>query len=660
MRMIKYYSTSLFCILFLLNASAQKFSVNKTACDPTTTKTAVKYFKQSESAKNSEDKRELLNKAVGAEPNFYEAHFELGVKYYKAKKFAMAKDHLEQVNSICPKYTPYTYYMLGKIYFEEENWKAALDNCKKFLEFEDIDDNEKYLEVKDALPQLQAYVDIFTKPVPFDPHPVGGVCTAQDEYLGSLSPDNKHFYYIRKTYIQPKGQGGSNPEPYFAELFTESNVANHSYDGGTVMDRPFNEKYNNGAAAITADNKHMFFVVCSNNMVEYCDIWFSEFKNGKWGPLMSMGSTINSSVWDSQPTVSYDGKTLIFSSMRPGGQGGADLWMSTKNDKGVWTTPVNLGNVINTPEHELTPFIHSDSQTLYFASKGHVGVGGYDLFYSKKDSLGNWMKPVNLGSPINTEYDENSFFVSLDGKTGYFATDRTDDKLKGPGGLDIFSFDLYKEARPEEVIFIEGSVKTNDNELVKGTVDFVDMVTKEVTTVDIDSNDGTYVAVLTSNHDVFVAVNATTLEKKDPVGFASTIIKQDDVNKGEPTTANIETKRIELGEEYRLNDINFASNSSELNEETKFIIGEFGRYLKKNSKIKISINGHTDNVGDDNANLTLSANRAKAVYDYLVSLGIPPERMAHKGFGEKVPVASNNSEFGRAKNRRTEFVITAK
>jgi outer membrane protein OmpA-like peptidoglycan-associated protein len=328
--------------------------------------------------------------------------------------------------------------------------------------------------------------------------------------------------------------------------------------------------------------------------------------------------------------------------------------MSTKNEKGAWTTPVNLGNVINTPEHELTPFIHSDSQTLYFASKGHKGMGGYDLYYSKKDSLGNWMKPRNMGYPINTEYDENSFFVSLDGTKGYFATDRTDDKLKGPGGLDIFSFDLYKEARPEEVVFIEGTVKRDDNKPVVGEIELVDMVTNEVTKVDIDSTDGKYVAVVTNKNDMLLTLKA------EGVAFTSKIIDSDETQKGEPTTVNVETKEIEVGEEYRLNDINFASNSSELNDKTKFIIKEFSGFLKKNPKLKISINGHTDNVGDDQGNLTLSANRAKAVYEYLITLGIAAERMAHKGYGEKVPIASNNSEFGRAKNRRTEFVITAK
>lgn len=644
-------------IIFIISgsfATGQKYSFNATACDATTTKTAVKYFKQSEKAKDGEEKREFLNKALGAEPNYFEAHYELGIRYYKQKRYAMSKDHLEQVKSICPKYSPYTYYLLGQIYLDEQNWKLGLDNWKKFLEFEDIDNDEIYNGVKEAVPELEAYVELITVPVPFNPTPVMGVCTDKDEYLGSLSPDNKHFYYIRKTWVQPKGQGGMVPEPYFAELFAVSETTQNGFDGGTIMDKPFNDRFNNGAAAITADNKHMYFVVCDNNQVEYCDIWFTEFKNGKWTVPMNMGSAINSQVWDSQPTISYDGKTLIFSSMRPGGEGGADLWLSTRNDKGQWTAPVNLGNVINTKEHELTPFIHSDSQTLYFASKGHRGLGGYDLFYSKKDSSGNWMKPKNLGYPINTEFDESSFFVSLNGKKGFYATDRTGDMFKGPGGLDIYSFDLYKEARPEEVTFIEGVVKKEDNKPVKGEIEIVDMVTKEVTKVDIDSTDGKYVAIVTNKNDMLLTL------KGEGVAFTSTVIEKDKTPDGEPVTVNVETKDIKVGEEYRLNDINFGSNSAELNEKTKFIINEFSGFLKKNPKMRISINGHTDNVGDDNGNLVLSSNRAKAVYEYLITLGIPASNMEYKGFGEKVPVASNNSEYGRAKNRRTEFVILSK
>src|SRR5688572_25400383 len=312
--------------------------------------------------------------------------------------------------------------------------------------------------------------------------------------------------------------------------------------------------------------------------------------------------------------------------------------------------------MVNSPAHELSRFMHSDSQTLYFANKDHRGLGGYDLYYSKKDSAGNWMKPKNMGFPIKSEFDESSFFTSLDGKTGFISSDRTDEKfpVKGIGGIDIYSFDLYKEARPEEVTFIEGTVKKEDNTPVRGEIEIVDMVTNEVTKVDIDSNDGKYVAILTGHNDKLLTL------KGEGVAFTSVVIDEDNTKKGEPVTVNVETKDIKVGEEYRLNDINFGSNSAELNDKAKFIIKQFSGFLKKNPKMRISINGHTDNVGDDDANLILSANRAKAVYDYLLTLGIPAANMEHQGFGEKAPVSSNNSDFGRAKNRRTEFVILSK
>ena len=205
--MSKFYLTLIIGLLLILNVTAQKFSFNNAACDPTSTKIAIKYFKQSVKAKKSEDRKTLLNKAIEADPDYYEAHFQMGIKNYVANyarpnntDATEAIEHLERVKTICPKYSPYTFYMLGKIYLGQEKWKIALENFKKFMEFDDIDDNEKYGEIKEMLPDLEEYADLITNPVPFDPHPVEGVCTALDEYLGSLSPDNRNFYYIRKTF----------------------------------------------------------------------------------------------------------------------------------------------------------------------------------------------------------------------------------------------------------------------------------------------------------------------------------------------------------------------------------------------------------------------------------------------------------------------------
>lgn len=655
--MVKFENMRYFLPIFLFTFSSfvfsQKNQINTSACDPTTTKLALKYFKQSEKAKDNTSRKELMNKAIAADAYYYEAHFELGFRYYKAKNYALCKDHLESVKEICPNYSPYTFYYLGYCYLQEESWQKALDAFKKFVEF-DITDNDKYDEIKNMIPELQDWVDIVTKPVPFDPKPVKGVCSSEDEYLGSLSPDNRSFYYTRKKYVtnnnMNSGVGGG---PTIREFFTVSSVTVDGYDGGKFMEKPFNDKYNNGSAAVTADNKHMYFVICENNDVNYCDIWYTDFVKGQWTALKNMGQNINSLVWDSQPTVSYDGKTLVFSSMRSGGQGGSDLWMCSKKDDGTWGVPVNMGNVINTSANELTPFLHSDSQTLYFASKGHKGLGGYDLFYAKKDSAGNWMKPRNLGFPINTEADETSLFVSLDGKTAYMTSDRVNE-YKGIGGLDIYSWELYAQARPEEVLFVEGQVTTTNDKPVKGEVEIKNLRTNEVKKVDIDSTDGTYVAIVTNKDDYILSV------KEEGLAFTSTVIEKDKTPVGTPTTQNLKTDPIKVGSTFKLNDINFATNSWELNEKSKFIIKEFSEFMKINPKVKIAIQGHTDNVGDDNKNLTLSDNRAKAVYEYLVSLGVAKERMTYKGFGETKPVSTNNSEFGRAKNRRTEFLITEK
>ena len=643
------FSLALLLMLALPAAYAQKYKVNAEACDPTSNKEALKIYNKMAKTDEAGEKRKLLNDAIGVEPNFYEALFDLGTRYFKIDRYDQAKDKLEQVRDICPEYSPYTYYMLGMVAYEESLYKDAVQYFEKFLTYDDINDKE-YDTVKTILPMIKAYEDILSKPVPFNPAPLANVCTPKDEYLGSLSPDNRYFYFIRKEFIT--GSSMDNPlknEAMYKEFFTQSVNNNGTFDAGTVMDKPFNQKYNNGAASITADNKHMYFVICENNQVEFCDLWYSDFTSGQWSALRNMGSPVNSSEWDSQPTVSYDGRTLIFASTRGGGRGGSDLYMCIKREDGSWGPPVNLGPTINTAEHELTPFLHSDSQTLYFSSKGHKGVGGYDIFYSKKDENGNWVRPMNLGYPINSEYDDLSFFVSLDGQTGYYSSD----KLKGPGGLDIYSFPLYPQARPEEVLFVEGTIQSNTDKTVS-EIELKNTRTKEVTKVDVDTSDGKYVAIVSTKDDYVMTI------KSEGVAFTSSLVSKEIIQPGKPVEINMTASDINIGEAYRLNDINFATNSYVLSDKAKFIIEEFSEFLEKNPTITIAIHGHTDNVGNDNDNLMLSDNRARVVQEYLVQLGIDASRLSYKGYGETRPLASNENERGRLQNRRTEFVILSR
>lgn len=647
---MKHVTVTLLAVCLSLGATAQKFTVNPNACEPTTNKEALKIYKKADKVDDPGERRKLLNDAIGIEPNFYEALFELGTKYFKMDKYDMAKDKLESVRDICPDYSPYTWYCLGMIAYQESVYKDAVKYFEKFLTYDDID-GAPYDTVKKILPDIKAYADILSQPVPFNPVPVKGVCTEKDEYLGSLSPDNRHFYFIRKvmeTGINMNQSYGG--EANYREYFTRSNNSNGAFDSGQPMDPPFNSKYNSGSSTITADNKHLFLVICQGNVTENCDIWYSDFVDGRWTDLRNMGSPVNSNTWDSHPTISYDGKTLIFSSLRPGGFGATDLYMSTRKDDGTWSLPVNLGPEINTSNYEMTPFLHSDSQTLYFSSKGHGGVGGYDIFYSKKDENGKWTKPKNLGYPINSVYDDMSFFVSLDGKSGFYSSD----KLSGPGGLDIYSFELYASARPQEVLFIEGTVVSNTEQPVK-EVELKNIRTKEVTKVEVDETDGKYVAIVTAKDDYVMTIKA------EGVAFTSSLVSKDQMSPGAPTQVNLTASDIQVGEAYRLNDINFATNSYELTEKAKFIIEEFSEFLKKNPNMKIAIQGHTDDVGNDNDNLLLSDNRARAVYEYLLQLGVESGQLtSFKGYGETKPVASNKTEDGRRKNRRTEFLIISK
>ena len=268
------------------------------------------------------------------------------------------------------------------------------------------------------------------------------------------------------------------------------------------------------------------------------------------------------------------------------------------------------------------------------------------------DENGNWGKSVNLGYPINTDADEVGFFVSTDGHTGYFASNKLN---RGVGGFDIYSFELYQEARPDKVYFQKGDMNGPDNnETVNATIEVKDAFTKKLTKIEVDSVNGEYAFIVNFNHDLLVSV------KKEGYAFESQYISTKDSTNYEPKKVDLELKKLEVGGQYTLNDILFATNSFDINDTIKTVLNEFSEYLKENPHLHVALQGHTDNKGDPGSNMILSENRAKTVSDYLLSLSIDKSRITFKGFGETKPIASNVSEEGRAKNRRTVFVVTSK
>jgi outer membrane protein OmpA-like peptidoglycan-associated protein len=555
---------------------------------------------------------------------------------------------------VCPDYKADLFFFLGIIYLENGKKQQAEELLSKFLANPERERGYDK-DAKAALKEIRLKDELMNNPVPFDPKPVRQISTSADEYLAIISPDEELCFFTRRQRKKDKYAGPAGTTR-MVEEFTLATKAGSVFTKGEALESPFNENFNEGGASITADNKELFFTVCQVDGDGYqnCDIYTCKKEYGYWGDIKPMNDEVNKpKSWESQPTVSANGDALYFASNREGGQGGLDIWKITRLPNGDWTSPINLGPVINTSKNEKSPFIHSDSQTLYFASDGHPTLGGYDIYLSKQnDETNEWNTPRNIGYPINTAADEIGLFVSLDGSKAYFNSN----KLRGAGGWDLYEFALYESARPERVALLKGVLLDENQEVVRDArLEAKNLKTKEITQIKVDELTGEFATVvkLKERENIILKVN------KEGSAFNSKFIDANDDEMNGVVNAKLEVKPLEVGKAYRLNDINFATNSYELNENARQIIDEFLLFLEDNPQVKIDIQGHTDDVGNDEDNLILSKNRARVVYAYLVERGIAASRMTHHGYGENQPIATNKTEEGRAKNRRTVFVITA-
>lgn len=615
----------------------------------------------------------IFAKIIDEEPEFTEAWVassEINYSKYKSAKDPKSQNNyysryvkcLESVAKLCPSYQNYEVcYTLGKIFFSHDKLDVAKTYLKTY-----IDNGKKgtkyYTDAESTYHYIEQYLNLIENPVPFEPVVVEGVSSAYDDYLPLISPDGSLALFT-KAYM--KKEVNSIYGDRFVEEFTVSKASDDNglvFSLGEPLPYPFNSGKNQGAASISIDNKTMFITICEFISRDYdnCDIYMSTRVGDGWSELKSLGPNINGvKTWESQPSISADGKTLYFASIRESNVGfdpdnpTSDIYYSTKDEKGNWTKAKNLGSKINTPGNEKSPFIHSDSQTLYFSSDGHLGIGGYDIFFSKFRD-GDWTKPVNIGYPINTKNNDLGFVVNTQGTKAYFASN----KLNGKGGWDIYAIDLYKEARPEKVFLVKGQlVDDNGYALSDAKLEVKNTRTEEVSEGVVDAETGHYAVAVTAkeeNDDFLMVV------KKEDYSFSSTLIEPTEETFEKPIEVNFEVKPIEAGKSVQINDIYYATASYEINQKSYAVLNEFAEFLKSNPTVKVEIRGHTDNIGSAQTNITLSNRRAQAVYDYLLSKGVPKANVSYKGYGPNMPIADNKTEAGRAKNRRTEFYILSK
>jgi len=566
-----------------------------------------------------------------------EIHFLRG-DYYKVEKISL------DLIDICPNLSK-SYYFLGYLSFQYKDYEKAYNYLEMSL---NLGISQKYKESSnDLLEKSRMLLDIINNPVDFNPKLVQGVSSKYDEYLPMLSPDQSLFFFTRRLDKSTFSSITQNT----VEEFTLSFRDGTSYTNGQPLSHPFNIDYNEGGASITIDNRILYFTKCSRENSNYnnCDIFFVKFIDNNWSEIYSFSEKISGKkTWESQPTVSSDGKTIIFSSDRSGGYGETDLY-EIKLNNGVWSDPVNLGSRINSVKSEKSPFLHTDGKTLFFASDYFPSLGGYDIFFSRKDSIGEWSEPKNIGFPVNTENDEFSFIVSTDGRKGYFASNSIIDSFNG---WNIYSFDLDEEIKPERVLFLNGEVMSEDGSIVDDvSIEIKNLETNEVEVVKV--NKGKYVTSLVLSKDDNVLI---TIKKKG-FNFSSKFISSKDSSFNSPSCLNFDLQKLEKDKSFIIDNIYFDNNSYEIKELSASVLSEFSEYLDINSNLIIEIQGFTDNAGSSIHNQLLSEKRANSVLKYLLELGIDKTRLSSAGYGEENPKYSNDSEVGRSKNRRTELKV---
>lgn len=643
-------------------------------CEESSNKKALKLFNEALAlpAYQSKMQYDLLLEVVQIDPEFVQAWYLLADYNRKKAETASAeaiptyrKRALNQylkVLEICPAFDRYfSLYYLGYYHFELKEKDKALRYFNDYLA--KVDKGLEAEKARKMSADLTAYFDLINNPVPFEPKIVSGVSSGKDEFLPMLSTDGDFIFYTHRFDSYDKYTTIQKQEEQFTIARRTGEEGSLLYEKGHKMPFPFNQGHTQGASSITIDNNHIFITLCDfvkgyGQPYNNCDIYTSDFIHGEWTAFRNLGPNVNrETTWESQPSISPDGKTLYFASIREenigGNQGGytSDIYRSHLGKDGNWSKAENLGPGVNTPSNEKSPFIHSDNTTLYFASDGRIGVGGYDIYYTRAEKNGQWTEPKNIGYPINTEGDDLGLIVSRDGRRAFFSSN----KLSGQGGWDIYSFELHPEAKPDSVLFVKGELLDDQGQPVQdASVRITSSDGTRVMEGMVDKLTGKYaVAIACQREDEFLMV----VDREDYIFTSKYISVREEAQIDRPMEVKFEMKPLKVGAQVELKDILFATNSADFDAGSLLVLKEFAAFLKNNPSVVIAIQGHTDNVGGDAFNLELSERRAKAVENYLVERGISPTRMSSKGYGLSRPIRSNDTEEGRARNRRTEFVI---
>ena len=636
--MKSFYKLLLVTVLFL----TQSFSFSQTKLDELIYNAKINYNKQQYSKAIDN-----LNEACKLNPKKADIYY---VYFAIYKDLGKGKDAeailIKAIQNIGNK-EPDFYAMLAYLQYQQAKYTEAKTNFTKFVSL--VPKNDEYVkDINTFIKSCDFAIDAIKNPVPFEPINLGaGVNSKFDEYLPTINVEENEIVFTRNTVNEfPKYKGDDYQEDFFISYKLNSEWKKANPLAGNI-----NSNDNEGAQSLSLNGKYLFFSACNReDGIGQCDIYFSQKVNNVWSKPIVLSKPLNTEYWDSHPSISADNKTFYFSSDRPGGYGAQDIWYCTIDKNGQFSEPKNLGPTINTSGSEMFPFIHSDNKTLYFTSDKHIGMGGNDIFVTKLEN-GKWSEPKNLGYPINTSKDENSLVVNAKGSTAYFSSNRDG----GMGGIDIYKFNIYDEIKPEPITYLKGIIKDEETKQpLQAIFELYDLDNNKLIKKSYSSGtNGAFLILVPGNKNYMINVS-----KENYIFYSDNFSLKE--NQDEIFYKTIELQKIKEGNKLVLKNIFFETNSFKLKDESKLELTKLQDFMIKYLSTEIQIEGYTDNVGSDVANQTLSENRAKAVMSYLIEKGITKDRLSYIGYGEKSPIADNNTEKGRKINRRTEFKIISK
>ncbi len=637
--------------LFILHIASSLTLLNAQPALHTKSKKAIELYNAADNFRvrgQYKQAIDMLEQAIEKDKNFIEAYFRLGQTYKSFKQYTKSIEYFEGGMAIekDERINRPFWYELGEVYFLSGNYEKAAKLLNQYIQAEvpSFQNKARFDNAKKIIANAEYAGKNQQLAKQFNQQPLSDTvnCFAM-QYFPVLTADQQTLIYTRR-------EGNNNTDD--EDIVVSKKDARGRWLAPVSISKNINTSLNEGTSAISADGRKLIFTSCvGRDGWGSCDLYESNKIGEQWSEPKNLGPLVNSSDWESQPSLSADGRTLYFVSDRKGGVGRRDIWISTLDAKGNWTRARNLGKEINTINDEISPFIHVNNSTLYFATTGLTGFGGYDIHYSVRDNEGKWSAPVNMGAPINNHEDQFSLFVTADGEKAFYSHETLGEN--GQSFSKLYEVIVPEPQRPRKTNFVKGIV--TDKETGKPLLASVELINIDRDTLEAftksDSISGEYLMVLAKGSRYALYIN-----KRDYLFKSLSFDFQEDQS-NEPMVINIELEKLRSGSVTVLNNIFFEFDSYELTPNSLPELDKVVRFLLEDTKASIEIGGHTDATGSNTYNQQLSERRANTVANYLVKKGIPQKRVFFKGYGSSKPVAPNTSEMGQKLNRRIEFRV---